>query len=60
MPEIQVNKDIILHYEEHGKGFPLLLIHGLLSDLTSWKYQITPFSERYHVIAMDLKGHGRS
>ncbi|MFX1561818.1 MAG: alpha/beta fold hydrolase [Promethearchaeota archaeon] len=60
MPEIQVSKEITLHFEEHGKGFPLLLIHGLLSDLTSWKYQIAPFSKRYHVIAIDLKGHGRS
>jgi 3-oxoadipate enol-lactonase len=60
MPEAQISDDITLYYEEAGQGFPLLLIHGLLSDLTSWRYQIKPFSEKYRVIAVDLKGFGKS
>ena len=60
MPEIQVSDDITLYYEERGEGFPLLLIHGLLSDLTSWRYQVAAFASRYRVIAVDLKGFGKS
>ncbi len=60
MPEIQIDDEITLYYEEQGQGFPLLLIHGLLSDLTSWRYQIEPFSQHYRVIAVDLKGFGKS
>jgi 3-oxoadipate enol-lactonase len=60
MPVIQISDDITLNYEEQGQGFPLLLIHGLLSDLTSWRYQFEPFANRYRVIAVDLKGFGKS
>lgn len=60
MPEVKINEEITLYYEEAGKGFPLLLIHGLLSDLTSWRYQFDPFSKHYRVIAVDLKGFGKS
>ena len=60
MPEVQVSDDVTLYYEEEGEGFPLLLIHGLLSDLTSWRYQIDPFAKHYRVITVDLKGFGKS
>jgi 3-oxoadipate enol-lactonase len=57
---MQVDKEVSLYYEEQGKGFPLVLIHGLLSDLATWRYQIDVFSKRYRVITVDLKGHGQS
>ncbi len=60
MPEARLNDELTLYFEEYGQGFPLLLIHGLLSDLTSWKYQIEPFSAHYRVIIVDLKGFGKS
>ncbi|MFX1575683.1 MAG: alpha/beta fold hydrolase [Promethearchaeota archaeon] len=60
MPEVEICEEVTLYYEENGDGFPLLLIHGQLSDLTSWRYQITPFAKHYRVIAVDLKGFGKS
>jgi 3-oxoadipate enol-lactonase len=60
MPEVKISDEVTLYYEEKGDGFPLLLIHGQLSDLTSWRYQINPFSEHYRVLAIDLKGFGKS
>ncbi|MFX0167709.1 MAG: alpha/beta fold hydrolase [Candidatus Hodarchaeota archaeon] len=60
MPEAQISDDVTLYYEEQGEGFPLLLIHGLLSDLTSWRYQFDHFAKHYRVIAVDLKGFGKS
>jgi pimeloyl-ACP methyl ester carboxylesterase len=47
MPEVQVSDDVTLNYEEKGEGYPLLLIHGLLSDLTSWRYQVDALSDHY-------------
>lgn len=60
VPVIPITDDITLYYEEQGAGFPLLLIHGLLSDLTCWKYQIDDFSKHFRVITVDLKGFGKS
>ncbi len=60
MPEAQVSDEVTLYYEEKGDGYPLLLIHGQLSDLTSWRYQVDSFAEHYRVITVDLKGFGKS
>ena len=47
-------------YESAGAGPPVLLVHGLGSSLFDWERQIGPLSERYRVIAIDLRGHGQS
>jgi 3-oxoadipate enol-lactonase len=49
-----------LHYEEYGQGPPLLLLHGLGSSCRDWEYQIPAFAAHYRVIALDMRGHGRS
>ncbi|WP_439889179.1 alpha/beta fold hydrolase [Pseudomonas sp. MBLB4123] len=49
-----------LHYEEYGQGAPLLLVHGLGSSTRDWEYQIPTLAARYRVVALDLRGHGRS
>lgn len=51
---------IQLYYEVHGDGQPLLLIHGLGSSSRDWEWQIPQLSEKYQVIAFDVRGHGRS
>ena len=51
---------IQIYYEVHGEGEPLLLLHGGLGSSDYWPDQLGPFSERYRVIAMDSRGHGRS
>ena len=52
--------DITLNYVEAGEGFPLVLLHGNGEDHTYFKHQMGPFSDRYRVIALDTRGHGRS
>lgn len=52
--------DCSLHYEEYGAGEPVLLLHGLGSSCLDWEYQIPALAARYRVIAMDMRGHGRS
>jgi pimeloyl-ACP methyl ester carboxylesterase len=49
-----------LYVEEHGEGFPLLLIQGLGYATWAWRHQLGPFSERFRVIAFDNRGAGRS
>ena len=38
----------------------MLLIHGNGDDIAALGYQIKFFSEKYHVIAADSRGHGKS
>lgn len=49
-----------LHYEEYGHGTPVLLIHGLGSSTLDWEFQIPVLSAQYRVLALDVRGHGRS
>jgi long-chain acyl-CoA synthetase len=38
----------------------LVLLHGFGGRATQWRYQIEAFAERNRVLALDLRGHGRS
>lgn len=38
----------------------MLLVHGFGGNARQWQHQIEAFSDRYRVIAPDLRGHGRS
>lgn len=49
-----------LHYEQYGHGAPVVLVHGLGSSTRDWEYQIPELASRYRVIALDVRGHGRS
>jgi 3-oxoadipate enol-lactonase len=51
---------IDIWYETCGAGRPLVLIHPLPFDHRVWLYQLARFSSRFHVIAVDLRGWGRS
>ena len=51
---------IKINYTEKGKGFPLVLIHGLSDDLNFWKPLIPQLSKNFRIIALDLRGHGKS
>ena len=56
------NGEIEIHYHAQGTGYPLILVHGFMGDISSW-YKlgyIDRLSEDYMVIAIDARGHGRS
>jgi pimeloyl-ACP methyl ester carboxylesterase len=46
-------------YDSLGKGSPLVFIHGSMSNHDSWDFQ-KYLSKRYHLILLDLPGHGKS
>ena len=52
--------EIQLHWEETGKGKPLILLHGNGEDGTYFRGQMEAFSHKYRVIAVDTRGHGKS
>ena len=52
--------DCRLHYEIHGRGQPVLLVHGLGSSTRDWEYQLPVLKQHFQVISLDLRGHGRS
>lgn len=52
--------DINLYYQEKGNKEPLILLHGNGEDGSYFKNQIDYFSDRYRVIALDTRGHGKS
>jgi pimeloyl-ACP methyl ester carboxylesterase len=49
-----------LWYEERGAGEPLVLIHGGLSDARFFVHNIDALAERFHVFAVDMRGHGHT
>ena len=49
-----------LYYREQGEGEPLILLHGNGEDSRYFTKQIRYFSEKYRVIAVDTRGHGRT
>lgn len=52
--------DITLYYREKGNKEPFILLHGNGENGTYFKHQIEYFSDRYRVIALDTRGHGKS
>lgn len=52
--------DIKHFYVEKGQGRPLVLLHGNGEDCGYFRHQMDPFSQRYHVYALDTRGHGQT
>lgn len=49
-----------IHYEEHGSGPPLVLLHGFMGCADTWEPHVARLAEHYRVIVPELRGHGRS
>ena len=65
MPEVTVGRensaDIEIHYEDHGAGQPVVLIHGYPLSGRAWDKQVPALLEAGHrVITYDRRGFGQS
>jgi pimeloyl-ACP methyl ester carboxylesterase len=56
------SQGVKIHYLDWGNaGAPmLLLIHGTRDHARSWDWTARALRDRWHVVAMDLRGHGDS
>lgn len=50
-----------IHYKSYGQGEKtLIFVHGWGCDLLAWQYQFSHFKNDYHLVFLDLPGHGKS
>lgn len=56
---VETNR-VKIYYEIHGKGEPLLLLHGFSLSHKAWDNWVEDLSKDYLVITPDLRGHGNS
>lgn len=49
--------DTRLHYEEAGRGTPLIFVHEFSGDSRSWEAQMRFFARRYRCIAFNARGY---
>lgn len=55
-----VNRGVRSYYETAGEGPAMVMLHANPVDHSSFLYQIAHFSTWFRVIAVDLRGYGRT
>ena len=58
--QVTTSDGVRLYYLAAGSGKPILMIPGWSQTAEQFKHQITGLSDRYRVIAVDMRGHGES
>ena len=52
---------LAFHYVDWGgAASPLVMLHGLSGHARTWDHTAAALSDRYHVLALDQRGHGDS
>lgn len=59
MPSIDRN-GVPIHFDDLGSGPPVVMGHSILCSGEMWMHQLPQLAERYRVINIDQRGHGRS
>jgi esterase len=60
---LRINHDGVgLHVEVDGPagGVPVVFLHGVMSSARTWAWLPEEVTQRYRIIRMDFRGHGRS
>ena len=60
MPYARTDDRIKIYYEEHGRGFPLVLAYGIGGNAGMWEPNIAALSAKYRLILWEPRGHARS
>src|SRR4051794_2813359 len=59
--ETENEAPIKIHYEDHGRGQPVVLLHGFPDSGRLWRHQVPALTGAgYRVIVPDMRGYGRS
>jgi pimeloyl-ACP methyl ester carboxylesterase len=61
----QTSKEVLvfgqkIHYVEAGTGPTVILLHGLGGSTQAWQFNVGALAEKYHVVAPDQIGFGKS
>ena len=56
MPKVAIGS-VKLHYEEAGRGTPLVFVHEFAGDAQSWRLQTAFFARRYRTLAFNARGY---
>jgi len=59
MPFVETLNGARLHYEELGKGRPVVFVHGWAMSSRAWRFQ-QHLDPACRLIFLDQRGHGRS
>ncbi len=57
MPTLTTDDDVVLYYEETGRGTPIVFVHEFAGDCRSWEPQVRHFSRRYRCITYNARGY---
>jgi pimeloyl-ACP methyl ester carboxylesterase len=57
MPHITTDDGVKLHYEDAGRGTPIVFVHEFAADLRGWDPQLSHFARRYRCIAYNARGY---
>ena len=49
-----------VHFRESGSGTYVICIHSSASSSSQWRTLMASLSEKYHAVAVDLYGYGKS
>jgi 3-oxoadipate enol-lactonase len=54
------NRGVSIYYETYGAGPPMVLVHANPFDHRLFTYQIASLAPYFRLVAMDIRGYGRS
>jgi pimeloyl-ACP methyl ester carboxylesterase len=57
---IETLNAVQIHFEIHGTGQPVLLLHGFSGSSQDWSASVSELRTQFQLIVPDLRGHGRS
>jgi pimeloyl-ACP methyl ester carboxylesterase len=58
--DIQTHGTQLHYYRSGGKGTPIVLAHGITDDGLCWTPVAKTLADRYDIIMVDARGHGKS
>ncbi|MFQ5899536.1 MAG: alpha/beta fold hydrolase [Candidatus Methylomirabilia bacterium] len=60
MPYLRTDDGVKIYYEDHGRGFPLVLAYGIGGNAGMWQPNVAALSARHRLILWEPRGHARS